>query len=67
MIVLVTKTLQKLDLRPTEWGIGNRGKRRAQKENRTGEWVGDGGTGEQGTWNTEETWQNRRNEVEHRK
>ena len=27
MTVLVTKTLQKLDLRPTEWEIGNRGKR----------------------------------------
>ena len=60
MTVLVIKALQKLDLRPTEW-------RRAQKENRTGELVGDGGAGEQGTGNTEETWQNRRNEVEHRK
>ena len=47
MTVLVIKALQKLDLRPTEWGIGNKGKRRAQKENRTGELVGDGGTGEQ--------------------
>ena len=27
MAVLVTKALQKLDLRPTEWEIGNREKR----------------------------------------
>ena len=27
MTVLVTKALQKLDLRPIEWEIGNRGKR----------------------------------------
>ena len=41
MTVLVIKALQKLDLRPTEWGIGNRGKRmhrrRTEQGNGTGE------------------------------
>ena len=62
MTVLVTKTLQKLDLRPTEWEIGNRGKRvhrgeqektarrgnRGSKRNRgKGETDGTGGTDRQ--------------------
>ena len=59
MTVLVTKALQKLDLSPIEWEIGNRGKRvhrgeqekigrRSSKRNRRnrgkGETDGTGGT-----------------------